>query len=72
MKRLQQRLGISFIYVTHNQSEAFSMADRIVVMDKGHIDQIGTPKQLCLTPQDALHRAVRRHQQHHRRQGRWR
>jgi spermidine/putrescine transport system ATP-binding protein len=50
MKRLQQRLGISFIYVTHNQSEAFSMADRIVVMDKGHIDQIGTPKQLCLTP----------------------
>ena len=50
MKRLQQRLGISFIYVTHNQSEAFSMADRIVVMDKGHIDQIGTPKQLCLWP----------------------
>jgi spermidine/putrescine transport system ATP-binding protein len=50
MKRLQQRLGISFIYVTHNQSEAFSMADRIVVMDRGHIDQIGTPKQLCLTP----------------------
>jgi spermidine/putrescine transport system ATP-binding protein len=50
MKRLQQRLGISFLYVTHNQSEAFSMADRIVVMDKGQIDQIGTPKQLCLTP----------------------
>jgi spermidine/putrescine transport system ATP-binding protein len=50
MKRLQQRLGISFIYVTHNQSEAFSMADRIVVMDKGHVDQIGTPKQLCLWP----------------------
>jgi spermidine/putrescine transport system ATP-binding protein len=50
MKRLQQRLGISFIYVTHNQSEAFSMADRIVVMDKGQIDQVGTPRQLCLTP----------------------
>jgi spermidine/putrescine transport system ATP-binding protein len=50
MKRLQQRLGISFIYVTHNQSEAFSMADRIVVMDKGQVDQIGTPKQLCLWP----------------------
>ena len=48
MKRLQQRLGISFVYVTHNQSEAFSMADRIVVMDKGQVDQIGTPKQLCL------------------------
>jgi len=50
MKRLQQRLGISFIYVTHNQSEAFSMADRIVVMDKGHIDQIGSPKQLASRP----------------------
>jgi len=50
MKRLQRRLGISFIYVTHNQTEAFSMADRIVVMNKGHVEQIGTPEQLCLWP----------------------
>ena len=70
MKRLQQRLGISFLYVTHNQSEAFSMADRVVVMDKGRIDQFGTPEEICTRAQDALRGAVRRHQQHHRRQGR--
>ena len=44
LKRLQQPLGIAFIYITHNQSEAFSTADRVVVMDKGRIDQIGTPR----------------------------
>ncbi|MEA2816231.1 MAG: spermidine/putrescine transport system ATP-binding protein, partial [Rhodospirillaceae bacterium] len=41
MKRLQQKLGLSFLYVTHNQSEAFSMADRVVVMNKGRIEQFG-------------------------------
>jgi spermidine/putrescine transport system ATP-binding protein len=50
LKRLQQRLGIPFIYVTHNQSEAFSMADRVVVMNQGHVSQIGTPEELCLRP----------------------
>ena len=50
MKRLQQRLGISFVYITHNQSEALSMADRIVVMNKGHVEQIDTPQQIYLRP----------------------
>ena len=50
MKRLQQRLGISFLYVTHNQSEAFSMADRVVVMNKGRIEQIGTPEEIYTRP----------------------
>ena len=50
MKRLQQRLGISFVYVTHNQSEAFSMADRVVVMNKGRIEQIGSPEEIYLVP----------------------
>jgi spermidine/putrescine transport system ATP-binding protein len=50
MKRLQQRLGISFIYVTHNQSEAFSMADRVVVMSRGRIEQIGTPQEVYGRP----------------------
>ncbi len=50
MKRLQQKLGISFIYVTHNQSEAFSMADRVVVMNRGHIEQIGTPQDIYARP----------------------
>lgn len=51
MKRLQQRLGIAFVYITHNQSEAFSMADRVVVMNRGLVEQVGTPKQIYLAPQ---------------------
>ena len=51
MKRLQQTLGIAFVYVTHNQSEAFSTADRVVVMNRGQIEQIGTPREIYLWPQ---------------------
>ena len=51
MKRLQQTLGIAFIYITHNQSEAFSTADRVVVMNRGQIEQIGTPREIYLWPQ---------------------
>jgi spermidine/putrescine transport system ATP-binding protein len=51
LKRLQRRLGISFVYVTHNQSEAFSMADRVVVMNRGRIEQIGTPEEIYTRPQ---------------------
>lgn len=50
LKRLQQSLGISFIYVTHNQSEAFSMADRVVVMNKGRVEQVGTPAEVYNRP----------------------
>jgi ABC-type Fe3+/spermidine/putrescine transport system ATPase subunit len=50
LKRLQRRLGISFLYVTHNQSEAFSMADRVVVMNHGRVEQIGTPQELFTAP----------------------
>jgi spermidine/putrescine transport system ATP-binding protein len=50
LKRLQRKLDISFIYVTHNQSEAFSMADRVVVMHKGQIEQIGTPEAIYARP----------------------
>jgi spermidine/putrescine transport system ATP-binding protein len=51
MKRLQQTLGIAFVYITHNQSEAFSTADRVVVMNRGQIEQIGTPREIYLWPQ---------------------
>ena len=47
---LQKELGISFIYVTHNQSEAFAMADRVVVMNKGVVEQIGRPAQIYNRP----------------------
>ena len=50
LKRLQRRLGISFLYVTHNQSEAFSMADRVVVMNRGRVEQVGTPQEIYTAP----------------------
>lgn len=50
LKRLQQALGISFFYVTHNQNEAFSMADRVVVMNQGRIEQIGSPAEIYNAP----------------------
>ena len=48
---LQRELGISFIYVTHNQSEAFAMADRVVVMNKGAVEQVGRPAEIYNRPE---------------------
>ncbi len=42
LKQLQRKLGITFIFVTHDQEEALSMSDRVVVMHEGEIEQIGT------------------------------
>ena len=50
LKTLQKQLGISFIYVTHNQSEAFAMADRVIVMNKGAVEQIGRPAEIYNRP----------------------
>jgi len=50
IRSLQQRLGVTTILVTHDQEEALSMADRIVVMNQGVIDQIGTPMQVYREP----------------------
>jgi ABC-type Fe3+/spermidine/putrescine transport system ATPase subunit len=50
LRRLQQALGISFIYVTHNQNEAFSMADRVAVLNKGRVEQVGTPEDIYHRP----------------------
>ncbi|ESR24405.1 ABC transporter ATP-binding protein [Lutibaculum baratangense] len=47
---LQRQLGITFVYVTHSQSEAFSMADRVVIMSRGRIEQIGAPREIYRTP----------------------
>ena len=54
LKNIQQELGITFIYVTHNQEEALSMSDRVVVMDKGKIQQIGTPEDIYNEPVNAF------------------
>jgi spermidine/putrescine transport system ATP-binding protein len=50
LTRLQRELGITFVYVTHSQSEAFAMADRVVIMSRGHIAQIGVPKDIYRAP----------------------
>lgn len=50
LKHLQQELGITFIYVTHDQEEALTMSDRIVVMNKGKIEQIDNPRELYEHP----------------------
>ncbi len=54
LKNIQQELGITFIYVTHDQEEALSMSDRVVVMDKGKIQQIGTPEDIYNEPVNAF------------------
>ena len=54
LKNIQKSLGISFIYVTHDQEEALSMSDTVVVMDSGVIQQIGTPQDIYNEPQNAF------------------
>ena len=50
LSRLQKDLGITFVYVTHSQSEAFAMADRVVIMSKGKIEQVGAPREVYRQP----------------------
>ena len=54
LKRIQQTTGITFIYVTHDQEEALSMSDTVVVMDKGRIQQIGRPEDIYNEPKNAF------------------
>ena len=54
LKNIQKNLGITFIYVTHDQEEALSMSDTVVVMDGGRIQQIGTPQDIYNEPQNAF------------------
>ncbi len=54
LKNIQQSLGITFIYVTHDQEEALSMSDTVVVMDSGVIQQIGTPLDIYNEPKNAF------------------
>ncbi len=54
LKEMQRRLGITFIFVTHDQEEALTMSDTIVVMDKGKIQQIGTPEEIYNKPKNCF------------------
>jgi len=54
LKNIQKKVGITFIYVTHDQEEALTMSDTVVVMDKGKIQQIGTPIDIYNEPKNAF------------------
>ena len=53
LKRLQRQLGITFIYITHDQEEAINMSDRIAVMNRGVLEQVGTPNEIYYQPRTA-------------------
>ncbi len=54
LKAIQRRIGITFLYVTHDQEEAMAMSDRIAIMNKGVIEQIGSPKEVYELPATAF------------------
>ncbi len=54
IRRLQQQLGITTLYVTHDQVEAMSISDRVVVMNQGEIEQMGAPEDIFATPETAF------------------
>jgi spermidine/putrescine transport system ATP-binding protein len=54
LMRLKEELGITFIYVTHDQEEALTMSDTVVVMNQGYIQQIGTPENIYNEPENAF------------------
>ncbi|NQD96907.1 ABC transporter ATP-binding protein, partial [Pseudomonas sp. CrR25] len=54
LKKLQRQLGITFIFVTHDQGEALSMSDRVAVFNRGRIEQVDTPRNLYMQPATAF------------------
>ena len=66
IRDLQRRLGITSIYVTHDQAEALVISDRIVVMNRGRIEQIGDPDTIYRAPDNALRRRFHRRCQYRR------
>lgn len=54
IRNIQQRVGITAVYVTHDQSEAMALSDQIIVMNKGVVAQIGTPQEIYYHPKDAF------------------
>jgi iron(III) transport system ATP-binding protein len=54
LKQLQRRTGITFVYVTHDQTEAMALSDRVAVMHEGKLQQVGTPRQVYVRPANAV------------------
>ena len=70
IRRIQSRLGITTIYVTHDQEEALSISDRVAVLSQGRIEQIGAPAEIYGVALDAVRGRVRRHDEPARGHGR--
>ena len=70
LKAIQQQVGITFIYVTHDQEEALTMSDRLAVFNRGRIEQIGAAGGRLRAPGDALRRRLRGHVEPAARRGR--
>ena len=60
LKQIQREVGITFVYVTHDQEEALTMSDRIAVFNEGRIEQIGEPEESLRAPRQRLRRRLRR------------
>ena len=60
LKQIQREVGITFVYVTHDQEEALTMSDRIAVFNEGRIEQVGAPAEVYETPANPLRRRLRR------------
>ena len=69
LKALQRKVGITFVFVTHDQDEALGMADRVAVFNQGRIEQIGTPEAGLRAAGHRVRRRLRRCRQHRRRRG---
>ena len=67
LKALQRKVGITFVFVTHDQDEALGMADRVAVFNQGRIEQIGTAEEVYEQPRDRVRRGLRRQLEHRRR-----
>ena len=70
LKEIQQSVGLTFIYVTHDQEEALTMSDRLAVFNRGRIEQVGTPGRGLRAAGDRVRRGVRRRVERARRRGR--
>ena len=66
LKQIQQELGMTFVYVTHDQEEALTMSDRIAVFNQGRIEQVGTPAEMYEHPANDVRRRLHRHLEHPR------
>ena len=63
LKEIQREVGITFVFVTHDQEEALTMSDRIAVFNEGRIEQLATPVELYEEPDERVRGRLRRHLQ---------